>query len=65
MDDINVNYKEMYLKMVRASEQALEFLIHAQQECEDIYISSYGKGLTPAKKSNFCKKTVDKSMFYK
>lgn len=34
-------YKEMYLKMVRASEEALNILIKAQQECENVYIK-YG-----------------------
>ena len=33
------DYKEMYLKMVRASEQAINILIKAQQECEEMYIS--------------------------
>ena len=34
------DYKEMYLKMFRASEQAIKLLISAQRECEDLYISS-------------------------
>ena len=33
------NYKEMYLKMVRASEKAINVLIEAQQECEEMYVS--------------------------
>lgn len=33
------DYKEMYLNMVRASEKAINILIAAQQECEEIYIS--------------------------
>ena len=33
------NYKEMYLKMVRASEKAINILIEAQQECEEMYVS--------------------------
>ena len=33
------NYKEMYLKLFRASEQAINTLIQAQQECEELYIS--------------------------
>lgn len=32
------NYKEMYLKLFRASEQAVNILIQAQQECEELYI---------------------------
>ena len=34
------DYKEMYLKMLRTSEQAVNILITAQRECEDRYISS-------------------------
>ena len=33
------DYKEMYLKIVRASEQAINILIKAQHECEELYIS--------------------------
>ena len=33
------DYKEMYLKMVRASEKAIRILVEAQQECEELYIS--------------------------
>jgi hypothetical protein len=34
------DYKELYLKMFRASEQAANILLAAQQECEEHYISS-------------------------
>ena len=34
------DYKEMYLKMARASEQAIRILVKAQQECEELYISA-------------------------
>lgn len=34
------NYKEMYLKMMRASEEALRILIQAQQECEELYLAA-------------------------
>jgi len=34
------DYKEMYLKMFRASEQAVNILITAQRECEELYVSS-------------------------
>ena len=34
------DYKEMYLKMARASEKAIRVLIKAQQECEELYISA-------------------------
>ena len=33
------DYKEMYLKMVRASEQAVPILIKARQECEELCLS--------------------------
>ncbi len=33
------DYKEMYLKMMRATEEALDVLIAAQRECEELYIS--------------------------
>lgn len=34
------DYKEMYLTMVRASEKAINILIAAQRECEELYLSS-------------------------
>ena len=34
------DYKEMYFKMFKASERAINLLIVAQQECEEHYISS-------------------------
>ena len=34
------DYKEMYLKMARASEKAIRILVEAQQECEELYISA-------------------------
>ena len=38
----NTNYKELYLKMVRASERAINILVEAQQECEELYLSADG-----------------------
>lgn len=32
-------YDKLYFKMVQASEQAINILIKAQQECEELYIS--------------------------
>lgn len=32
------DYKEMYLTMVRASEDAMNILIEAQRKCEEFYI---------------------------
>lgn len=39
------DYKEMYLKLFRASEEAVNVLIAAQQECEELYISAPEPGL--------------------
>ena len=39
MEDSNVNYKEMYLELMRAAEKAINILIHAQRDCEEKYIS--------------------------
>lgn len=46
------DYQELYLKMMRASEQAIRTLIEAQQECEELYISGPEAELTvfPGKK---------------
>lgn len=34
-----VDYKEMYLTMARAAEQANRVLIEAQQKCEELYMT--------------------------
>ena len=33
-----MDYKEMYLKMMRASEEAIRIIIEAQHECEEMYV---------------------------
>lgn len=33
------DYKEMYFTLFRATEQAINTLIEAQRECEELYIS--------------------------
>lgn len=33
------DYKQMYYKLFRASEEAIRILITAQQECEELYIN--------------------------
>ena len=33
-----VDYMELYLKMMRASEEAINILVEAQRECEEMYI---------------------------
>lgn len=39
-----VDDKELYLKMFRASEQAINILIEAQRECEEMYIGGAEDG---------------------
>lgn len=39
------DYKELYLKMFRAAEQAANILIAAQRECEELYLTSPGPEL--------------------
>jgi hypothetical protein len=41
------DYKEMYFKIFRATEEAVNILITAQQECEERYISSQESESTP------------------
>lgn len=40
---MEVDYKEKYLKMVRATEEAMNILIRAQRECEEIYLDEEEK----------------------
>lgn len=34
------DYKEMYIKMFRASEKALDIIISAQRDCEKLYTAN-------------------------
>ena len=34
------DYREMYHRLFRASEEAIETLIRAQRECEELYLAS-------------------------
>ena len=43
------NYKELHLKTMRASEQAIRTLIRAQQECEELYVSEADLTVLPGK----------------
>ncbi len=54
------DYKEMYLKMFRASEEAVNFLIRAQQECEELYISQPEPELKVVPSPSEKKKSEDK-----
>ena len=33
-----LDYKQMYMNMIQASEKAVNILIEAQRQCEDIYM---------------------------
>ncbi len=35
-----MQYKEMYYRMLRASEEAINILIEGQRACEELYMSS-------------------------
>lgn len=35
-----MDYKDMYIIMAKAVEQAIRILIEAQQKCEELYIES-------------------------
>lgn len=43
--DRYVDYKEMYLKMVRATEAAMNILIETQRECEEMYTGAVDRRL--------------------
>ena len=43
MSDNIPDYKEMYLTLFRASEEALDILIAAQRKCEEMYLSAGGE----------------------
>ena len=34
------DYRAMYLKMMNATEEAMEILINAQRECEELYMNA-------------------------
>lgn len=40
MNEREVNYEELYHKMVNATEDAMRILIQAQQECEELYLQA-------------------------
>ena len=35
----NTDYREMYLTLMRATEQAIRLLIEAQRKCEELYLA--------------------------
>lgn len=40
------DYKKMYLTLFKASEEAVNLLIAAQRECEELYLSSEEPDIT-------------------
>ena len=40
------DYKEMYLKLFRATEAAVNTLIEAQRECEEMYLAAEATEVT-------------------
>ena len=40
------DYKEMYIRLFRATTKAIDLLVQAQQECEEIYLSDEETNLT-------------------
>ena len=40
------DYQEMYLKLFRATEKAINTLIEAQRECEEMYLSAEDTEIT-------------------
>ncbi|NLS84527.1 MAG: hypothetical protein GXZ14_02790 [Ruminococcaceae bacterium] len=54
------DYKEMYLKLFRASEQAASTLIAAQRECEEMYLNQPEPILKVISKPQENNKSMDK-----
>ena len=50
MPDNMTDYKEMYLTLFRASEEALDILIAAQRKCEEMYLAASGEEAAQAEK---------------
>lgn len=40
------DYKEMYLHLMRDTEKAIQILIQAQRDCEELYLSAPEPSLT-------------------
>ena len=40
------DYKEMYFKLFRATTRAIDILVEAQRDCEELYISEPSPKLT-------------------
>lgn len=46
-----VDYKEMYLRLFRASEEAMNIIIKAQRECEEMYMNGVESQVSPTENS--------------
>ena len=44
MEDNLQIYKKMYLKLMRETEKAIEILVQAQQDCEELYLTAGDHG---------------------
>jgi hypothetical protein len=53
------NYKEMYMTMFRAAEDAENILIEAQRKCEELYISDDERDSDAPKLSCLLRKDSD------
>ena len=42
MEQILLDYKELYLTMMRETEKAIRILINAQLKCEELYLNAGG-----------------------
>ncbi len=60
------DYKSMYLRMIDATEEAINILVQTQRECEDIYMSADDAAidLVRAKKNNRKKGRKRKNMIF-
>ena len=45
------DYKEMYLRLFRASEEAMNIIIKAQRECEEMYMNGVESQASPTENS--------------
>lgn len=45
------DYKEMYLRLFRASEEAMNIIIKAQRECEEMYMNGVESKASPTENS--------------
>ena len=57
------DYREMYLRLFRATTRAIEMLTEAQQECEEIYLSAEEEMLPlPVSEDAAAKRNKDRTL---